>query len=158
MRMRITTTALAFVFSLLVGAFPADAQSPWPAAKADAWHAHQPWLVGCNFTPSTAINQLEMWQAETWDPATIDRELGWAQDLGFTSMRVFLHDLAWRKDRAVCSSAWTSSSTSRDKPSHRGDVRALRQWWDPFPKPGKQRAPYPHRHNSGWVQSPGGTS
>lgn len=27
--------------------------------------------------------------------------------------------------------------------------------WDPFPKPGKQREPKPHVHNSGWVQSPG---
>ena len=70
----------------------------WTAEQANAWHAKQPWLVGCNFTPSTAINQLEMWQAETWDPATIDRELGWAQALGFTSVRVFLHDIAWRQD------------------------------------------------------------
>ena len=45
--------------------------------------AKQPWLVGCNFSPSTAINQLEMWQADSWDPATIDRELGWAEGLRF---------------------------------------------------------------------------
>ena len=55
----------------------------WTVEQANAWYGKQPWLVGCNFTPSTAINQLEMWQAETWDPATIDRELGWAQELGF---------------------------------------------------------------------------
>ena len=60
--------------------------------------AKQPWLVGGNFTPSTAINQLEMWQAETWDPKTIDRELGWAHELGFTSMRVFLHDIVWKQN------------------------------------------------------------
>jgi len=27
--------------------------------------------------------------------------------------------------------------------------------WDPFPKAGKQREPYPHVHNSTWAQSPG---
>src|SRR5512138_3736624 len=71
----------------------------WTAEKANAWYQQKVWLVGCNFTPSTAINQLEMWQADTWDPATIDRELGWARQLGFTSVRVFLHDLVWQQDR-----------------------------------------------------------
>src|SRR5664279_2376102 len=71
----------------------------WTAEQAKAWYYKQPWLVGCNFTPSSAINQLEMWQAESWDPITIERELGWAQELGFTSVRVFLHDIAWRQDR-----------------------------------------------------------
>src|ERR1041385_3609467 len=68
----------------------------WTKEKAAAWHKEQPWLVGCNFIPSSAINQLEMWQKDTWDPKTIDRELGWAADLGFRSVRVFLHDLAWK--------------------------------------------------------------
>ena len=74
-------------------------RTKWTPEQANAWYAKQPWLVGCNYTPRTAINQLEMWQAETWDPRTIDRELGWAHDLGFTSIRVFLHDLAWKQDR-----------------------------------------------------------
>src|SRR6187455_2063217 len=71
----------------------------WTIEQANAWYAKQPWLVGCNYSPRTAINQLEMWQAETWDPQTIDQELGWAHDLGFTSVRVFLHDLVWKNDR-----------------------------------------------------------
>src|SRR5438105_3608803 len=74
-------------------------RAQWTAEQATAWYEKQPWLVGCNFTPSSAINQLEMWQADTWDPSTIDRELGWAENLGFTSVRVFLHDIAWRQDR-----------------------------------------------------------
>ncbi len=127
----------------------------WTPKQANAWYAQQPWLVGCNYTPRTAINQLEMWQAETWDPKTIDQELGWGQELGFTSVRVFLHDLVWKNDRA-------------------GFLRRMEQFldiaarhkigvmfvffdsvWDPHPKAGPQRQPYPHRHNSGWVQSPG---
>src|SRR6516162_10459729 len=71
----------------------------WTAERAQAWYKSQPWLVGANFVPSTAINQLEMWQAETFDPATIDRELGYAQSIGMNTMRVFLHDLAWREDQ-----------------------------------------------------------
>src|SRR5688500_8242656 len=75
------------------------ARDHWTAQQANALYGKQPWLVGCNFAPSTAINQLEMWQAESWDPKTIDRELGWAEDLGFTSVRVFLHNLVWEQDK-----------------------------------------------------------
>src|SRR3954470_5231221 len=74
------------------------ARDQWTPEQANAWYAKQPWLVGCNYTPSTAINQLEMWQADTFDFKTIDRELTWAHDLGFTSVRVFLHHLLWQQD------------------------------------------------------------
>src|SRR6202007_1568307 len=70
----------------------------WPAAKANAWYAQHKWINGANFTPSTAINQLEMWQADTFDPKTIDRELGYAEGIGFNAMRVFLHSMAWQQD------------------------------------------------------------
>ena len=70
----------------------------WTAQRARAWFAEQPWLVGCNFTPSTAINQLEMWQASTFDLATIDRELSLAASIGMNAARVYLHDLLWLED------------------------------------------------------------
>src|SRR5690606_32838010 len=70
----------------------------WSIEKANDWYEKQGWLVGCNFSPSTAINQLEMWQEESFDPETIDRELGWAEDLGFNTIRVYLHDLLWEQD------------------------------------------------------------
>src|SRR5680860_267429 len=73
----------------------------WSTEKAQAWQEEKGWLVGCNFSPSTAINQLEMWQEETFDPETIDRELGWAEDLGFNSIRVYLHDLLWEQDSCL---------------------------------------------------------
>jgi endo-1,4-beta-mannosidase len=76
----------------------ANAQSRWTEEKANAWSTQHRWLVGCNFSPSTAINQLEMWQADSFDAATIDRELGWAEQLGFTSVRIFLHHLLWQQD------------------------------------------------------------
>ena len=70
----------------------------WSAKKANDWYAKQGWLAGANFLPSTAINQLEMWQADSFDTATINRELGWAQNIGFNTMRVFLHNLVWEND------------------------------------------------------------
>src|SRR5688500_12640817 len=79
-------------------AAPAATQR-WQPAQAHWWYEKQPWLVGANCGPSNAINQLEMWQADTFDLKTIDRELGWAKDLGFNSMRVFLHHLLWEQDK-----------------------------------------------------------
>jgi hypothetical protein len=61
----------------------------WSKQKAKMWHDQLPWLSGCNYQPSTAINQIEMWQAETFDPKTIDKQLGWAHQLGFNTMRVY---------------------------------------------------------------------
>ena len=135
-----------------------DAVQPraqWTAEQANAWYATQSWLVGCNFTPSTAINQLEMWQAETWDPTTINRELGWAEDLGFTSIRVFLHDIPWKQNRNAFIKRMEQFLSIADK-HHIGVMFVLfDSVWDPHPKAGKQHDPRPHVHNSGWVQSPG---
>ncbi len=131
----------------------------WTAARAWDWYNAQPWLVGANFTPSTASNQLEMWQAETFDPATIDRELGWLAALGMNSMRVFLHDLLWQQDAKGLSLPRRYSPVTLDiahrhkvvrRCSSSSTVAGIR-----FPYLGKQRAPEPGVHNSGWVQSPG---
>ena len=74
---------------------PDEPLQPWSLEKARDWYAAQPWIVGCNFFPSTAINQIEMWQSSTYNHETIDRELGWAADLGFNTVRVFLHSAVW---------------------------------------------------------------
>src|SRR3954468_5580295 len=127
----------------------------WSPDEANAWHRKQPWLVGCNFGPSTAINQLEMWQPDTFDLKTIDRELGWAQELGFNSVRVFLHHLLWEQDRDGFLKRMEQFLDVADK-HHIGVMFVLfDSVWDPNPKLGKQREPRPHVHNSGWVQSPG---
>jgi hypothetical protein len=126
----------------------------WTAERANEWYAKQPWLVGCNFAPSTAINQLEMWQADSFDPATIDRELGWAEDLGFTSVRVFLHNMLWEQDSKGLLERMEKFLQIAEK--HKIGVMFVLfdAVWDPFPKLGKQREPKQGRHNSGWVQSP----
>ena len=127
----------------------------WQPARARAWAAERSWRVGCNFTPSTASNQLEMWQAATFDPETIDRELGYAAELGFTSMRVFLHDLPWTHDRDAFLGRIETFLAIADR--HRiGSLLVLFDGvWDPHPRWGPQREPRPGVHNSRWVQSPG---
>ena len=70
----------------------------WSKAEVNAWYDGQPWLVGCTFIPSTAVNQLEMWQEDSFDVDTIARELRWAAGLGFNTVRVYLHDMVWQED------------------------------------------------------------
>lgn len=143
-----------FVFAILASA-AAFAREKWTAEQANAWYAKQPWFVGCNYTPAYAINQLEMWQAQTWDAKAIDRELTWAQDLGFNSVRVFLHHLLWQQDSKAFIKRIEEFLRIANK--HKIGVMFVPfdAVWDPFPKLGTQRPPKPHVHNSGWMQSPG---
>src|SRR4051794_15995170 len=76
----------------------APAETPWSPDRAASWYAEQPWPVGCNYLPAYAVNALEMWQANTFQPEAIARELDWAAGLGMNALRVFLHDLVWRDD------------------------------------------------------------
>ena len=127
----------------------------WSCEKANAWQRAHGWLLGCNFIPSTAINQLEMWQADTFDLGTIDRELGWAQSIGFNSVRVYLHHLLWEQDADGLLKRIDQFLGIADKHEIGVMFVLFDSCWDPFPKLGLQRAPKPHVHNSGWVQSPG---
>src|SRR6266850_8227635 len=143
-----------FILAMLLAARLVAADR-WNAEKANEWYAHQPWLVGANFVPSSAINQLEMWQADTFDPATIDRELGYAQGIGMNTMRVFLHDIPWREDADGYFKRIDRFLKICDQHHIRPMFVIFDGVWIPNPKPGKQPAPVPGLHNSGWVQSPG---
>src|SRR5688500_18967083 len=116
----------------------AEQPGRWSAQQAKAWYAKQPWLVGANFGPSTAINQLEMWQADTFDLKTIDRELGWAEDLGFNSMRVLLHHLLWEQDSKGLLKRMEQFLDVCEK--HKIGVMFVLfdSVWDPNPRLGKQ--------------------
>ena len=127
----------------------------WTEEAARDWYARQPWLVGANYIPATAINQLEMWQADTFDPKRIDLELGWAKSIGMNTMRVFLHDLAWQQDPAGFRKRIDTFLSLSDKHGMKPMLVLFDSCWDPFPKLGSQRAPTPGVHNSGWVQGPG---
>ena len=134
---------------------PGQPRPMWTQQRARAWADSTGWLVGSNFAPSTAINQLEMWQAATFDPRTIDRELAWAESLGFNTMRVFLHDLLWRQDPNGFLNRIDQFLTIAQRHRIRPMLVLFDAVWDPLPHLGRQRAPIPHLHNSAWVQSPG---
>jgi hypothetical protein len=128
----------------------------WPVEQAWEWYRGQPWLVGCNYIPSTAINQLEMWQADTFDPDTIGRELDWAANrLGFNTVRVFLHDLLWEDDSNGLITRVDQFLDICQKLRIRPLFVFFDDCWNPNPALGRQPVPKPGVHNSGWVQSPG---
>jgi hypothetical protein len=143
------------IFLLLLVASPLTAQKIWTADEANAWYKKQPWLVGCNFIPSTAVNELEMWQAETWDPKTIDKELGWAQSIGFNVVRVYLHNILWETDRGGFMTRINEFLKMTDNHGIRVIFVLFDDCWLPDPKPGKQPGPVAGVHNSGWVRAPG---
>ena len=128
--------------------------SKWTEEKANSWYENQGWLVGCNFLPSSAINQLEMFQDDTFDLDTIKKEISWASDLGFNTLRIYLHDLLWTNKNSFTSKldlVLDACSAESIKPilvlfddCHRA-----------YPKLGKQPKPVKGVHNSGWKQSPG---
>jgi hypothetical protein len=111
--------------------------------------------VGCNFIPSTAINQLEMWQEATFDPQTIARELGWAADIGLNTVRVYLHDLAWEADAEGFKERVDRFLEITQQFGIKPLFVFFDDCWNGNPKIGPQPEPVPSVHNSGWLQSPG---
>ena len=128
--------------------------SKWSIEKSQKWYDQNNWIVGCNYLPSNAINQLEMFQKETFDEEINKKELSWARQLGFNSVRVYLHDLLWAdpigfSERLnilldICASLEIKPLLVLFDDCHR-----------PYPKLGIQPKPVSGVHNSGWKQSPG---
>jgi len=168
MKNRITLTFLSLALLLFVScrqnskekeAVAADSIKPvreiWTKEQAFSWYQQWGWLRGSDFIPSTAINQLEMWQAETFDTATINRELGWAESIGLNSMRVYLHHLAWEIDSAGFKNRVDQYLTIADK-HHISTLFVLfDDCWTPTYQAGRQPEPRIGIHNSGWVRDPG---
>jgi hypothetical protein len=127
----------------------------WPADRANAWYQAQGWLVGANYVPATASNQIEMFQAGTYDPRRIDGELQVARRIGFNTMRVFLHDQLWAQDKAGFLQRLAQFVAIASNRGIKPLFVFFDSCWDPHPKIGPQRAPIAGVHNSGWVQSPG---
>jgi hypothetical protein len=152
---RLFAILLILFFPLLAAQSAAAESARWTEKAANDWYAKQPWLVGSNYIPADAINELEMWQAESFDPKRIDLELGWAESIGMNTMRVFLHDLPWQQDPEGFRKRIDTFLQIAAKHHIRPLLVLFDSCWDPDPKLGKQREPRPGVHNSGWVQSPG---
>jgi len=154
----VTRLGLRLTTAIVIGSAVASSASAqttrWSEQQANAWYAAQPWLVGSNYVPKSAINQLEMWQEATFDPAEIDKELGWAEELGMNTMRVFLHDLLWQQDSAGFRKRIDQFLVIASRHHIRPVFVLFDSVWDPSPHLGPQHPPVPGVHNSGWVQSP----
>jgi hypothetical protein len=128
--------------------------SVWSPEQSIDWYDKQGWLVGCNFLPSSCINQIEMFQEETFDLVEITTELSWAKNLGFNSIRVYLHDLLWDEKYQ-----FLNRFNSFLECCNSLDIKPIIVLFDdchyPSPKLGPQPLPIKGVHNSGWKQSPG---
>jgi hypothetical protein len=132
-----------------------DASPRWTEAQANAWYSSQPWLVGANYVPSDAINQLEMFQASTFNPVLNDKELALAESIGMNTMRVFLQDQLWLSDPVGFKGRLDQFLAIASRHHIRPILVLFDSCWDPNPRLGPQHPPIPGVHNSGWVQSPG---
>lgn len=152
---------LLAIFSLLFIECQQTLKTPvaerWSEEKAWKWHQENGWMAGTNFNPSTAINQLEFFQEESFDMETIDRELSWSAELGMKMHRVYLHNLLWDQDSLGFINRINAYLETADKYQIKTMLVLLDDVWHPLPKLGKQPDPTPFVHNSGWVQAPGAT-
>ncbi|MEO6816878.1 MAG: cellulase family glycosylhydrolase [Edaphobacter sp.] len=127
----------------------------WTEKQANDWYTKQPWLVGANFVPSDAINELEMFQAATFNPALNDKELGLGESIGMNTMRVFLQDQLWQQDPEGFKKRLDTFLSIAAKHHIRPLLVLFDSCWETNPHLGPQHPPIPGVHNSGWVQSPG---
>lgn len=155
MKLKINMILMTAILFLTMAAQSQTTAKRWTEAQANKWQAENGWLRGGNFNPSTAINQLETWQAESFDPKTIDRELGWAEGIGLNCMRVFLHHVAWEVDKEGFKKRMDQYLSIADKHGIKTIFVFFDDCWNPTYKAGKQPDPKPGVHNSGWVRDPG---
>ena len=123
----------------------------WSNEAANAWYEELPFLIGCNFLPSTASNQLEMFQSETFDEPALKREVGWARELGFNTLRVYLHDLLVEEE------GFFGRLEKFLDICRENDITLIIVLFDDchygYPKRGPQKPPIRGIHNSRWKQA-----
>ena len=158
-----TSRFLPALLLLLLGYAPSGRTEPrtGPCSieQAKAWRQREGWRIGCNYLPSTAINQHEMWHSGTWDPATIASEIELASKTGLNTFRVYLHDRTFNDNPegflARMDEFIGTCSANGIKPIF---VFFDSCWLCPAQVPDLIPAPRPGTHNSGWLQSPGATA
>lgn len=146
--------------ALLVGSCccrKAGESAQWTKDQANEWYAAQPWIVGCNYVPSYAINQYEFWQEETFNPEVIDKELALAEGIGFNTVRIYLHEGLWYADKDGFKSRINKFMDIAEKHGIRLIVTFFTNGGNHEKefKLGPQPEPIPGAHNSNWIPSPG---
>ncbi len=153
----VVMSGVGFSADPVPGEVRAAGSERWTPQRVHAWYHAAPWPVGCNYLPSSAINDIEMWQADTFDPETIARELDWAQSLGMNAVRVFLNYVVWRDDPDGLKARFERFLSIASERA----MRVMPVLFDDCafggrePETGPQGDPTPGIHNSGWVPSPG---
>ncbi len=130
-----------------------DLPPPWEKQRARAWMDARPWPLGCDYTPAYAANQLEFWRS--FNPEAIDGELALAEGLGFNTLRVYLHYLAWLPRPRVF---LDRLGRFFDLAARRGMAVMPVLFDDCWNDPGlmaRIAAPRPGAHNSRWLRCPG---
>ena len=155
-RIRIIPAALLCLslLSACNGNKKVEPSARWTPEQAGAWSESLPWLSGCNYNPASAINTIEMWSKDTYDPQQIDKELGWAEELGFNTMRTFLSSVVYRNDPKGMKKRMDDFLTICDRHGIKPMFVFFDDCWNPESSYGKQPDPKPGVHNSGWVQDP----
>jgi hypothetical protein len=157
---RLSMKKILFIVLLtLCQLMPAQSQNETPASrwseeKAEAWYARQPWLVGCNYIPAKAINQIEMWRDSTFDAAQIDKELGWAHSLGFNTLRVFLSSVVYAHDPDGLKNRMKTFLHISKRHHIKPMFVFFDDCWNEESTYGPQPAPKTGVHNSGWLRDP----
>lgn len=132
-----------------------EANGRWTVERAQAWGKKQGWIVGCNYVPTYAVNQIEMWQKLTFDPQVIDSELGLVEQTGMNTVRVFVHDLLWRDQRDDFFGNVGKFFDLCEKHGLRVIFNFFTNGGAEGSVIGPQPAPKPFVHNSQWRQTPG---
>ncbi len=151
----VKSVVLLWLMAAYLSACAQKERAVWSKEKANEWYSNVPWMAGANFYPASAINQLEMWQKDSFDPATIRRDLGYAAGIGMTVMRVYLHHVAWETDKAGFIDRVKQYLDIADSYGIKTIFVIFDDCWNDTYKAGPQPAPKPGIHNSGWLQDPG---
>ena len=129
-------------------------EARWSEAQAREWYAGLDWPVGCDYIPSDAINQIEMWSASTYNHEQIDKELGWAEGIGFNTLRVYLSSVVYANDPQGLKDRINDFLDICRTHSIRPVLVFFDDCWNAASQYGKQPEPKPGIHNSGWVRDP----
>ncbi len=136
---------------------PLDDGRRWSEERIWAWWRNAGVIRGVNYVPRTAVNSVEMWMEDSFDPETIDEELNWAQDLGYTAVRVVLPFAVWREDP----DGFIDRFEEFLEIARSHSLAVVPVLFDDLnragmePEVGPQPDPVPDVHNSRWVPSPG---
>lgn len=134
----------------LIFVYFSHARKIWSEQQSWDWfNAQIPYIAGAEFTVSSAGNQLEMWQNDTFDAGLIDKELALTQQMGFNVQRIFLHEIPYFVDPQGFINRLNITLGVLDKYGSKAMFVLFAYGPIGDPKAGKQPRPIPALCNSG---------